>query len=66
MRERERGADTGGGDAGSMQGARERQRETETQARRQREKQAPCGEPDVGLDSGSPGSCPGPKAALNR
>ena len=29
---------------------------------RQREKQAPCREPDVGLDPGSPGSHPGPKA----
>ena len=27
---------------------------------RQREKQAPCREPDAGLDPGSPGSCPGP------
>ena len=33
---------------------------------RQREKkQAPCREPDVGLDPGSPGSRPGLKAALN-
>ena len=23
---------------------------------------APCQEPDVGLDPGTPGSCPGPKA----
>ena len=30
-----------------------------------REKQAPGREPDMGLDSGSPGSCPGLKAALN-
>ena len=29
---------------------------------RQREKQAPCREPDAGLDPGTPGSCPGPKA----
>ena len=42
---------------------RERQREAETQA--QREKQAPCREPDMGLDPGSLGSRPGPKAALN-
>ena len=35
---------------------RERQRHT------QREKQAPCRDPDMGLDSRSPGSCPGPKA----
>ena len=27
-----------------------------------REKQAPCREPDVGLDPGTPGSCPGLKA----
>ena len=33
---------------------------------RQREKQAPCREPDVGLNPGSPGSAPGLKAALNR
>ena len=51
-------------------------REKETQRHRQREKQAPhtqrkvetqgegeapCREPDVGLDPGSPGSCPGLK-----
>ena len=35
------------------------------QRHRQREKQAPRREPDVGLDPGSPGSRPGPKAALN-
>ena len=29
---------------------------------RQREKQAPFREPDVGLDRGSPGPCPGLKA----
>ena len=28
---------------------------------RQREKQAPCREPEVGFDRGSPGSCPGPR-----
>ena len=33
---------------------------------RQREKQAPCREPDVELDPGSPGSGPGLKAVLNR
>ena len=33
---------------------------------RQREKQAPCGEPDVELDPGSPGSGPGLKVVLNR
>ena len=32
------------------------------QRHRQREKQAPCGEPDVGLDSRTPGSRPEPKA----
>ena len=32
---------------------------------RQREKQAPCREPDVGLDPGSPGSHPGLKMVLN-
>ena len=42
MIERERGRDTGRGEAGSMQ------------------------EPDMGLDPGSPGSHPGPKAALYR
>ena len=36
----------------------EREREAETQ----REKQAPCRKPDAGLDPGSPGLCPGPKA----
>ena len=40
----------------------ERERERERQRHRQREKQAPCREPDMGLDPGSPGSCPGPKA----
>ena len=38
-------------------------RDTErTQRHRQREKQAPHGEPDVGLDPGTLGSRPGPKA----
>ena len=41
---------------------REREREKERQRHRQREKQAPCREPDVVLDPGSPGSRPGPKA----
>ena len=41
-------------------------REREAQRHRHREKQAPCKEPDVGLDPGSPGSGPGPKVALNR
>ena len=40
---------------------RERQRERGWQ----RQKQAPCREPDVGLNPGTPGSCPGLKAALN-
>ena len=44
---------------------RERERERERQRHRQREKQAPCREPDVRLDPGSPGSCPGLKVALN-
>ena len=35
------------------------QREAETQAEGE---QAPCRKPDVGLDPGSPGSCPGRKA----
>ena len=38
------------------------ERERERQRHRQKEKQAPCREPDVGLDPGTPGSCPGPKA----
>ena len=33
---------------------------------RQREDQAPCREPNVGLDPGSPGSHPGLKVVLNR
>ena len=41
---------------------RERERERERQRHRRREKQAPCRKPDVGLDPGTPGSCPGPKA----
>ena len=36
----------------------------ERQRHRQREKQAPCREPDVGLDPGSTGSHLGLKAAL--
>ena len=42
---------------------REQEREAKTQAE---EKQAPCREPDVGLNPGSPGSRPGLQAALNR
>ena len=38
---------------------RDTEREAETQAR---EEQAPCKEPRVGLDPGTPGSRPGPKA----
>ena len=29
---------------------------------RQRKMQPPCGEPDVGFEPGTPGSCPEPKA----
>ena len=39
-----------------------RHRERERQRHRQREKQAPCRDPDVGLDPRTPGSLPGPKA----
>ena len=39
-------------------GDRERQRH------KQGEKQAPCGEPDVGLDPGTPGSWPETKAEM--
>ena len=38
---------------------RDTEREAETQ---QRKKQAPCREPDMGLDPGTPGSHPGLKA----
>ena len=44
---------------------REREKERERQRHRQREKQAPCREPDVGLDPGTPGSFPGLKRVLN-
>ena len=40
----------------------ERQREREREKERQRQKQVPCSDQDVGLDPGTPGSCPGPKA----
>ena len=43
----------------------ERHRERERQ-KRQREKQAHCREPNMGLDPGSPGSCPGLKVMLSR
>ena len=39
-----------------------RDTERERQRHRQRKKQAPCREPDVGLDSRTRGSRPGPKA----
>ena len=38
------------------------EKHTERQRHRQREKQAPCRKPDVGLDLGTLGSCPEPKA----
>ena len=41
----------------------ERQRQRERQKHRQREKQAPCREPDAGLDPRTPGSHPEPKAS---
>ena len=43
-----------------------RERERERQRHRQQEKQASHREPEMGLDPGSLGSRPGPKAALNR
>ena len=43
-----------------------RDTERERQRHRQREKQAPCREPKVGLDPGSPGSHPRLKATLTR
>ena len=42
-----------------------RDTQRQSQRHRQREKQAPCREPTVGLDPGSPRSSPGPKAVLN-
>ena len=39
---------------------------TQRQRHRQREKQAPCREPDVGLDPGSPGSHPRLQKVPNR
>ena len=48
-------------------GGTERERERgRKQRQRERKKQAPCREPDVGLNPGSPGSRPGLNAALNR
>ena len=43
-----------------------RHTQRERQRLREREKQAPCREPDVGLDSGSPGSHHRLQAAPNR
>ena len=43
----------------------QRERKRERQRHRQREKQAPCREPNMGLDPGSPGSHPGLQAVLN-
>ena len=37
---------------------RQEERERQRQRQRQREKQAPCREPDVGLNPGSPGTWP--------
>ena len=42
-----------------------RHRERERQRHRERGKQAPCREPDAGLDPWSPGSHPRLKVALN-
>ena len=39
-----------------------RDTERERQKHRQRKKQAPCREPNAGLDLRTPGSHPGPKA----
>ena len=41
---------------------REREREREAETQEEREKQAPCQEPNVGLDPRTLGSHPGPKA----
>ena len=41
---------------------KEIERERERQRHRQREKQAPCREPNVGLDPRTPGPLPGLKA----
>ena len=40
------------------------ERQREGQRHRQREKQAPCGEPDVGLDPRTAGTCPEPNADI--
>ena len=39
-----------------------RDTQRERQRHRQKQKQAPCREPDVGLNPGTPGSCPELKA----
>ena len=44
----------------------DRHRERERQRHKRREKQAPCREPNVGLDSRTPGLRPGPKAGAKR
>ena len=41
-------------------------RDTEAERERLRKKQAPCREPDMGLDPRTPGSCPGPKAGTKQ
>ena len=41
------------------------ERKRERQRHRQREMEAPCRDPNVGLDLGSPGSHTGPKAGTN-
>ena len=41
---------------------RDTERERQRQRHKQKKKQAPCWEPDVGLDPGSSGSHPGLKA----
>ena len=73
-REREAGRDTGRGRSriyagspiwDSILGPQDLfMRERERQRHRQREKQAPCRDPDVGLNPGSPGSRPGLQLSL--
>ena len=45
---------------------RDTEREGAVQRHGQREEQAPCREPDAGLDPGSPGSHPELKVVINR
>ena len=45
---------------------REREREAGRQREKQREKPAPFKDPDLGLDPGTPGSPPEPKADAQR